>query len=193
MVGAALSLMLALLGAAPRPSMPEEVTLYVGEERVIRVTCNLARIAVDAALQRIAVGDASIADVKTIGNNQVLLIGATPGKTTLLFWCDKGQRQSMRVTVLPGSPPPKPGPPVPVKHSERPAVVMDERGARATSVTVVEFPGELRDVTEVVGADGGLSFVGVDGEGRRVTITATPYVPRKRSKPDAGVAPGPGP
>ena len=50
-------------------------------------------------IQRIAVGDPAIADVKTIGNNQVLIIGAGEGKTTLLIWKSSGQRVSYLVTV----------------------------------------------------------------------------------------------
>src|SRR6185503_18022400 len=42
---------------------------------------------------------ASIADVKTIGNNQVLIIGAGEGKTTLLIWKASGQRVSYTVSV----------------------------------------------------------------------------------------------
>src|SRR6266849_3942049 len=50
-------------------------------------------------ISRIAVGDSSVADVKNIGNNQVLIIGAGEGKTTLLVWRAKGHRKSYAISV----------------------------------------------------------------------------------------------
>lgn len=65
------------------------IALGVGTQKVMNIP----------GIQRIAVGDASIADVKTIGNNQVLIIGAGEGKTTLLIWKSSGQRVSYTVSV----------------------------------------------------------------------------------------------
>ena len=65
------------------------ISLGVGTQKVITVP----------GIQRIAVGDPSVADVKTIGNNQVLIIGAGEGKTTLLIWKGSGQRVSYLVSV----------------------------------------------------------------------------------------------
>lgn len=65
------------------------ISLGVGTQKVLPVP----------GIARIAVGDPSIADVKTIGNNQVLIIGAGEGKTTLLIWKSSGQRISYLVTV----------------------------------------------------------------------------------------------
>ncbi|MFZ5469251.1 MAG: pilus assembly protein N-terminal domain-containing protein [Myxococcota bacterium] len=65
------------------------ISLGVGTQKVITVR----------GLNRIAVGDPSIADVKTIGNDQVLIIGAGEGKTTLLIWKGSGQRMSYLVSV----------------------------------------------------------------------------------------------
>ncbi len=65
------------------------IALGVGTQRVLTVQ----------GISRIAVGDPSIADVKTIGNNQILVIGQGEGKTTLLVWRSNGQRQSYLVTV----------------------------------------------------------------------------------------------
>jgi pilus assembly protein CpaC len=50
-------------------------------------------------ISRIAVGDSSVADVKNIGNNQILIIGAGEGKTTLLVWRAKGHRKSYAISV----------------------------------------------------------------------------------------------
>ena len=37
-------------------------------------------------LQRVALGDSSIADVRTIGNDELVLTGSARGQTTLLVW-----------------------------------------------------------------------------------------------------------
>ncbi len=65
------------------------IALGVGTQKVITVP----------GIQRVAVGDASVADVKTIGNNQLLIIGSAEGKTTLLIWKTSGQRVSYLVAV----------------------------------------------------------------------------------------------
>ncbi len=65
------------------------ISLGVGTQKVITVP----------GIQRVAVGDSAIADVKTIGNNQLLVIGAGEGKTTLLIWKSSGQRISYLVSV----------------------------------------------------------------------------------------------
>src|SRR5687767_1682646 len=65
------------------------IALGVGTQKVMNIP----------GIQRIAVGDSAIADVKTIGNNQLLVIGAGEGKTTLLIWKASGQRISYLVSV----------------------------------------------------------------------------------------------
>ncbi|MFO0597476.1 MAG: pilus assembly protein N-terminal domain-containing protein [Myxococcaceae bacterium] len=65
------------------------LALGVGSQKVLTVP----------GMQRVAVGDPSIADVKTIGNNQILVIGSSEGKTTLLVWKSSGQRLSYNISV----------------------------------------------------------------------------------------------
>ncbi len=65
------------------------IALGVGTQKVITVP----------GIQRVAIGDSAIADVKTIGNNQLLVIGQGEGKTTLLIWKSSGQRVSYLITV----------------------------------------------------------------------------------------------
>jgi len=65
------------------------ISLGVGTQKVITVP----------GIARVAVGDASVADVKTIGNSQLLIIGSAEGKTTLLIWKTSGQRVSYLVSV----------------------------------------------------------------------------------------------
>jgi pilus assembly protein CpaC len=81
-----------LVALASLPAAAQEgssISLGVGTQKVITVP----------GIARIAVGDPSIADVKTIGNNQILIIGAGEGKTTLLIWKTSGQRTSYLVSV----------------------------------------------------------------------------------------------
>lgn len=62
-------------------------------------------------IQRVAIGDPAIADVKTIGNNELVLIGTSAGHTTLLVWkTGVSSPEHFEVTVVgPGSiAPPRP-------------------------------------------------------------------------------------
>ncbi len=65
------------------------VSLGVGTQKVLSIT----------GIQRIAIGDPGVADVKALGSNQLLIIGAGEGRTTLLVWKTNGQRLSYIVTV----------------------------------------------------------------------------------------------
>jgi len=83
---------LLLAAGLPPAALAQEGTqlsLGVGTQKVVSVP----------GITRIAVGDPAIADVKTIGNNQILVIGAGEGKTTLLVWKSSGQRVSFLVSV----------------------------------------------------------------------------------------------
>lgn len=85
----AVGAMIALVATAAGAQEGTLIALGVGTQKVITVP----------GISRIAVGDPAVADVKTIGNNQVLIIGAGEGKTTLLIWKGSGQRVSYLVTV----------------------------------------------------------------------------------------------
>jgi Flp pilus assembly secretin CpaC len=65
------------------------IALGVGTQKVITVP----------GIQRVAIEDSAIADVKTIGGNQLLVIGNGPGKVALLIWKTNGQRFSYAVEV----------------------------------------------------------------------------------------------
>ncbi|AKQ66993.1 Type II/IV secretion system secretin RcpA/CpaC, associated with Flp pilus assembly [Myxococcus hansupus] len=65
------------------------VSLGVGSQKVITIP----------GLSRVALGDPSIADVKTLGSGQLLITGQAEGKTTLLVWKSSGQRVSYLVAV----------------------------------------------------------------------------------------------
>lgn len=87
---AALGALLALFAAgSARAQESSTINLGVGTQRVINVP----------GTTRIALGDPNVAEVKVIGNNQILLQGQAEGKTTLLVWKSSGQRVSYLVTV----------------------------------------------------------------------------------------------
>lgn len=52
-------------------------------------------------IQRVAIGDASVADVKVAGPRKLLIEGVEPGKTTLIFWGTSGARQIWLIEVRP--------------------------------------------------------------------------------------------
>lgn len=65
------------------------LNLGVGTQRVLTVP----------GITRIALGDQTVAEVKTLGNSQVLVIGLSEGKTNLLIWKSSGQRVSYLIAV----------------------------------------------------------------------------------------------
>jgi pilus assembly protein CpaC len=87
---AALGTLLALFAAdTARAQESSTINLGVGTQKVITVP----------GTTRIALGDPNVAEVKAIGNNQILISGSSEGRTTLLVWKSSGQRVSYLVTV----------------------------------------------------------------------------------------------
>ncbi len=85
----AAALAVALMAFPAAAQEGTSISLGVGAQKVLTVP----------VVNRIAVGDPTIADVKTIANGQVLILGAGEGKTTLLVWKTSGQRISYQVSV----------------------------------------------------------------------------------------------
>ena len=67
------------------------ITLKLGEKRTLPAGCDVAKI---------AVGDASVYDVKPLGKNTLQLIGASPGRSTLIYFCSNGHRVSREIRVV---------------------------------------------------------------------------------------------
>ena len=72
---------------------PEEGTIDLGLGKMFTLELK--------CLQRVAVGDPEIADVKTLGDGELLVIGAGIGDTTLLAWDCDNRRHSYTVRVSP--------------------------------------------------------------------------------------------
>ncbi len=74
---------------APVESVNETISLSVGESRHLTFP----------ELQRLALGDPSVADVKSLGNDVVELSGLSRGGTTLIVWRTGQSRYTLRVLV----------------------------------------------------------------------------------------------
>jgi serine/threonine protein kinase len=78
--------------AAPSPAKKVErsqLKLVVGQQQVLDTD----------EISRLAIGDPAIADVKVIGDRQVMLVGLRAGKTTLIVWPVSGARKEFLVEV----------------------------------------------------------------------------------------------
>ncbi|NOK22147.1 pilus assembly protein N-terminal domain-containing protein [Corallococcus carmarthensis] len=71
------------------PAADETLTLKKGAKRVLTVP----------GLSRVALGDPSIADVKTTGTDGVEISALAAGKTTLIVWGNGGKRRTYRIVV----------------------------------------------------------------------------------------------
>jgi hypothetical protein len=79
-----------VIGSVPERELPEKVELELGAQRSFRVE----------GIERVAVGDTSIADVRTGGNNVIELSADGLGSTTLLIWtADKRIETTVTVGV----------------------------------------------------------------------------------------------
>lgn len=72
------------------PDTSSEITLSVGQQRVIRVF--------DA--EKISVVNSKILNVRVLDNDEILLVAKKTGATTFLFWNKSGDKQQLKVTVV---------------------------------------------------------------------------------------------
>ena len=66
-------------------------TIYLvgGRQKVLKIK----------GIQKVAIGNPSVADVKPLGTNQVLVTGVGVGKTTLIIWKKSGEQESFYIKV----------------------------------------------------------------------------------------------
>ncbi len=76
-------------GGGPSDDSASALEVPVGSSRVLQVP----------GLSKIAVGDPSVAAVRSVGSDQVLVIGSQEGRTTLMIWKSNGQRVTYTVVV----------------------------------------------------------------------------------------------
>jgi pilus assembly protein CpaC len=87
---AVLGVILALFaGSTALAQEGSTISLGVGTQKVLPAP----------GVTRVALGDPSVAEVKTLGSGQLLISGIGEGKTTLLVWKSSGQRVSYLVSV----------------------------------------------------------------------------------------------
>ena len=65
--------------------------IFAGEAKTINVP----------GVTRIAVGNGKLVSVSAIGSGQVLMLGESPGETSIHFWSKGGKETDLRVNVLP--------------------------------------------------------------------------------------------
>lgn len=88
-----LVIMLAPLGSGPAwaDSTPTTFEVEAGSQRTVKL---------EKAAQRVAVGSGGIAEIKLLGNQELLLQGIKPGNTSLLVWPKgAGEPRSYRIQV----------------------------------------------------------------------------------------------
>ncbi|HYP80243.1 MAG TPA: pilus assembly protein N-terminal domain-containing protein [Steroidobacteraceae bacterium] len=78
--------------AAGEP-LPEEVTLAVGESRVL-----------NADIRRAALGSGKVVSLATPERGQLLLFGEAPGRTVAQLWLMDGTRRTLRISVVDATP-----------------------------------------------------------------------------------------
>jgi pilus assembly protein CpaC len=69
------------------------------EENVINLGVGAQKVLTIPGVTRVAVGSQDVAEVKAIGNNQILVTGTGEGRTTLVIWKGSGQRVTYVVIV----------------------------------------------------------------------------------------------
>ena len=74
-------------------------TAYAQEEQAVAIGVGTQKVLNIPGIARIAIGDTSIADVKVLGTSQVLIVGKTEGRTTLLLWKSNGSRLNFMINV----------------------------------------------------------------------------------------------
>ncbi len=68
----------------------EDMVMAVGQSRVLRIS----------KMKKVAVGQAGIADVKVVSDNEVLISAKNPGVTSLVVWKYGGVKQNREIRVL---------------------------------------------------------------------------------------------
>jgi Flp pilus assembly secretin CpaC len=115
-------------------------------------------------IQRVAVGDPAIADIKTIGHSELLVIGASAGHTTLLVWKRGAQTpEKFDITVSgPGhlaAPAPALAEDTTPAASYSPVLKTGEKATRSTPKLVRVAVGDP-DVADITTGTGTLTLTG---------------------------------
>jgi pilus assembly protein CpaC len=79
-----------LLGSAQAAPAEKTISLVLGRSEVVDFP----------GVVRVAVGDATIADVKVIARRQIMITGISKGVTNVTVWKSKGRKESLLVRVL---------------------------------------------------------------------------------------------
>src|SRR5690606_30879402 len=88
--GFCVAVALALAVAPTRAEAESTIHLGVGTRKVLKVRGGIARI---------AVGSPAVADVRPLGDKEILIVGVREGRTTLLVWRNSGAQESHLLVV----------------------------------------------------------------------------------------------
>jgi Flp pilus assembly secretin CpaC len=66
---------------------------------IIKVPVGETRVFIFPGMTKIAVGDPTVADVRSTGNDELEIIGQSEGATTLLVWTKEGKRTSHLIRI----------------------------------------------------------------------------------------------
>src|SRR5690606_35992760 len=88
--GFCVAVALALAVAPTRAEAESTIHLGVGTQKVLKVRGGIARI---------AVGNPAVADVRPLGDKEILIVGVREGRTTLLVWRNSGAQESHLLVV----------------------------------------------------------------------------------------------
>ncbi|RME50862.1 MAG: hypothetical protein D6795_09285 [Deltaproteobacteria bacterium] len=75
---------------AGRSGWAEDQTLLIGDQKVLKFP----------SLKRVSIADPNIADVRVIGNNQVMILGKGEGATNLIVWDINDEKTTITIRVL---------------------------------------------------------------------------------------------
>lgn len=73
--------------------LPRHVSLYLGEVKVLNMR----------GVKRVAIGNGKVATATVVEERQIVLLGETPGMTSIHIWLRNGRDFSMAVNVTPAS------------------------------------------------------------------------------------------
>jgi pilus assembly protein CpaC len=90
----------ALLAAPAAPALAQATGSQVSGVQGIELLSGRSKVvSAPGVLERVAISNPKIADLKIVNQRQVLLQGLSPGTTTLMVWTKAGQVKSFDVTV----------------------------------------------------------------------------------------------
>ena len=90
---------LLLIGACAGPFEAMDKAAIDTLGTIVNVPVGEAKVFTFPGISKIAVGDPTVADVRSTGDDQLEIIGQSEGATTLLIWTKEGTRTSHLIRI----------------------------------------------------------------------------------------------